>query len=166
MARPTRRNPNHEKDEEFAEYEGYLDGNVWPSAEGTAASSGGYTMVDTEMAPQYAAAALCKLVRWARFAPVGETARYADEDAREEFVRRSYLGTCLAARACGMLPEHFHAIYGEIGPGADVEPRELLHRVVAIIEAATELEYLPAIELAAALLSDLIPSYRITERIE
>lgn len=166
MSRTRRTSSTTSKDEEFPDYEGYLHGTLWPSLDTSAPSSGGYTEVGESMPPQYAAAALCKLVRWARFAPRGETARYVDEAMREEFVRRSTLGVALAASATGMTPEHFHAVYGEIGPGADVEPKELLHRTVDVIEASTGMEYLPAIELAAAILGDLIPSYRITERIE
>jgi hypothetical protein len=102
-----------EDPDSYSEYAAYLDSPLWPS-------SSRDTVVDVEsMAPQNAASSLAKLVRWARFAPQGEVALYPDEDSREEAVRKTRLGMHLAARACNMVEEHFHAMYGEYGVGTE-----------------------------------------------
>lgn len=165
------------EDEEFADYENYLNGFVWPGAETRGASSGGHTYVGTllgaegpEMPQAYAANALAKLVRWARHAPVGDTALRHDEDAREEFVRVSTLGVALAARACGLEPEHFHALYGEVGPGEDAHPHYLLGELVVALGDALEglghrLSVPQRAQVAGALLEALMARYRVTERL-
>ena len=86
----TRRDPN--RPEKFADYDSYLDGNVWPSL--TANDQVERKYVD-DMPPQYAAAALAKLRRWA-------FSQYATELDCERYwieVQRKPLARLLAARA-------------------------------------------------------------------
>lgn len=115
------------QDEVFQEYAPYLATTIWPSVE-KGYTGEKYTPVE-EMVPQYAAAALAKLIRWAKYAPSGDITMHADEDSREEAVRKSRLGMALAARATNMTEEHFHAMYGEYGVGSEA----LIHDVMATV---------------------------------
>ena len=113
---------NERKDDEYADYASYLDTALWPAS----VKSGEELKDTTDMPPQYAAAALAKLVRWARHAPEGATALLPDEDSREDAVRRSMLGTYLVARAANMDPDHFYGLYGEYGSALDADYHDVL----------------------------------------
>lgn len=100
----------------FAPYQYYLGGEAWPSV----AHTGGdistkpvFTEEDEQgMAPQNAAAALAKLVRWAVHQPEGEGAAIYDHSAREEWARHTVLGEALAARALNLRSRaEFDALY-------------------------------------------------------
>ncbi len=85
------------------DYEKYLDGDVWPSESGHAQRDplGIYEpelKPVYDMPPQYASAALHKLVRWAR-----DGSMTAEGEEREERrVRSSTLGRLLARKALGI----------------------------------------------------------------
>ncbi len=89
-------------------YGPYLPGQLWPSLDW---KTGETSLVSIEgMAPQHAAAALNKLVHWAKFAPTGDVALIDEVTAREEWVRRAPLGRALAARALGLLVGEDYAL--------------------------------------------------------
>lgn len=85
------------------EYSDYLEGDLWPSESAKAVydANGTYNpelkpVID--MPPQYAAAALHKLVRWARDGAMSAE----EEDEYERKVRSSTLGRLLARKALGI----------------------------------------------------------------
>lgn len=84
------------------DYEKYLDGDEWPSESGRAAHDLDGFHPDMkpvyDMPPQYAAAALHKLVRWARDGAMSAE----QEDEYEKRVRSSTLGRLLARKALGI----------------------------------------------------------------
>ena len=148
---------------DFGPYESYLNTNLWPSR-----SSGAVLQVDRdEMSPNQAASSLAKLVRWARMAPMGDIAVLTGEDEREEVVRKTRLGTALAARACNLEEEHFHALYGEFGDRADADPHEVLAEV-AVALGDHGLEDWPLnerIKLGAKLTAELMRRFEVKEPI-
>lgn len=150
-------------EDDFAPYAGYLSGVVWPSNKAYGETE--HTYVE-EMAPQHAASALAKLVRWARMAPAGDITMNPDEDTREEAVRQSRLGLALAARACNLTEEHFHALYGEYGAAPDAD----LHQVLAEIVVALgdyglgDWTLQDRIKLGASMLERLATVFAIKER--
>lgn len=100
------------------DYDGYLDGDEWPSESGRPMmDSGGSYQPEMkpvyDMPPQYASAALHKLVRWARDGAMNAE----QEDSEERRVRNSTLGRLLARKALGI--EDFE-LYSE--HGIDREP--------------------------------------------
>lgn len=150
--RPSRHDP-----EVFADYESYLHSAMWPK-------DGVATEVE-EMVPQHACAAHLKLVRWARTAPAGEVATIDDVDAREEFVRVSWLGRELAARALGLTESTMRALYGETGQGKGAEDREVLAAlVVAMGEAYPQWSLSDRIKHGWTLTQDLTKHFIIRHR--
>lgn len=82
-------------DEQYADYESYLDGGVWP-----AVAAGGmlkYTHVD-EMAPQHCSSAIHKLRRW------NASQWVSDIDVERQWIQiqRTQLYKMLAAKATGI----------------------------------------------------------------
>lgn len=167
------------KDEEFGPYAQYLGTELWPSAP---SSIGQDLQIKAcgDLVPQYAAAALCKLVRWARYAPTGDAVQHPSEEGREEYARISVLGMALAARACGMHPDHFHAVYGEMGlehnspqapalaPGKALQVDRLLGEVIVSLAGCSDLEGWPVpdlAELAGTVLKDMFTRYDIKEQL-
>lgn len=149
----------------FAPYAGYLGSLVWPSV-GNDRST--ITLVNVErndMAPQYAASSLAKLVRWARVSPAGDIALYPDEDARENAVRVTRLGAALSARAVNLQEEHFHALYGDYAAGAVADPHQLLAEVaVSLGDLGLDWTLTDRITLGARLLERLAQSYVFTSK--
>lgn len=147
---------------EFEHYEGYLDTNIWPSV-----SAGGSLYVERDtMSPQQAAASLAKLVRWARIHPVGNIALVAGEDEREEYVRKTRLGMALAARACNLEEEHFHALYGEFGSRKDADPHQVLATLAVLLkEGIGDWTLSQCIALGSATLQELYQAFEIKERL-
>jgi hypothetical protein len=146
--------------EDWGPYENHLDSHVWPGADK-------FVVVERdEMPPQYAAAALAKLVRWARVHPVGEIATLHGEDEREEYVRKTRLGAALAARACNLEEEHFHALYGEFGARKDADMHQVLAATAVLLqEGIGDWTLTQCIALGSALLQELSRSYEIKERL-
>lgn len=85
------------------DYNDYLDGDEWPS-ESAKAVVNEFGQLEPEMKPvidmppQYAAAALHKLVRWAKEGALS----FEQEDEYERRARGSTLGRLLARRALGI----------------------------------------------------------------
>jgi hypothetical protein len=111
----------HKEPDVYANYEDYLHSHVWPKVDPRTGETETVVVDRDEMVPQYAAAALAKLVRWARSAPVGNISLLPDEDSRECEVRGTELGKALAARAVNLDVDTFFGMYGEFGvtPAAD-----------------------------------------------
>jgi hypothetical protein len=154
-----------ERDEEiFAPYESYLDVVIWPSMDRQGEVT--YTLVEEMQAPQHAASALAKLVRWARYAPVGDICRHPDEDSREEAARDSRLGHALAARALNLSEEHFHALYGEYGATPDADPHQVLAELAVALGdyGLGDWNLQQRIRLAASVLERLATVFAIKER--
>lgn len=155
---------NEPKDEEFPDYQDYLQSPyVWPSAVGRGSREEHKDV--PEMAPQYAAAALAKLVRWARYAPVGEASLWPDEDARENFVRMTPLGVGLAARACNLDPDHFYGLYGEYGAGKEADYHEVLAEMAVTMgdHGLGDWQLKDRIVLSAKIL-EALARFKITQR--
>lgn len=151
------------RDDDFAPYAGYLSMAVWPS---NATYGEVATSLVEEMAPQHAASALAKLVRWARTAPEGDITMNPDEDTREEAVRQSRLGHALAARACNLTEEHFHALYGEYGAAPDADPHQVLAELVVALGdyGLGDWTLQDRIKLGAATLTRLLTVFAIKEQ--
>lgn len=130
------RTPPPKPPEVFAPYERYLDSTLWPSIR-DGKKELEHVDIDERndlgqhrMAPQYATAALHKLVRWARTEPAGEVATYDDIDAREEFVRGTVLGRHLHARSVGLTEEQLHALMGETGGGEGASDADVVKHLI------------------------------------
>lgn len=97
-------------------YAMWLPMDVWPSDSQRNSLGQPMRVPVWDMPPQQAAAALAKLVRWARGAPAGDLASVAAVDDRENVVRDSRLGQCLSARALSLPDvEHVYALYHQAG---------------------------------------------------
>lgn len=96
------------KTESYPDYDAFLATSIWPGSE---------DLVNVEsMAPQHAAAALAKLVRWAVNAPTGQVALFDEVGAREDLTRSSPLGRALAARAQNLHPGEAEALSRALAP--------------------------------------------------
>lgn len=148
--------------DDYGPYASYLHTNLWPSV----SSGQAIPVIRDEMSPQQAASSLAKLVRWARVAPEGDVATLPDEDSREEFARKSRLGQALAARACNLEEEHFHALYGEFGDRADADPHQVLAEVAVSLKAGIgDWNLAQCIALGSSVLHELYQHYEIKERL-
>ena len=150
-------------DDEYAPYAGYLSSAVWPSLD---RDGDVITTVVEDMAPQHAASALAKLVRWARQAPAGDVARHHDEDSREYAARTSRLGQHLAARACNLTEELFHAVYGEFGALPDADPHQVLAETAVALGdyGLSDWNLQQRIALAASVIERLMTVFAIKAR--
>lgn len=150
----------------FGPYAGYLHTNLWPSIN-TYTGVMEMTQVNRdEMAPQHAASALAKLVRWARTAPEGDLVHYPDEDSREVEVRSSPLGKALAARAVNLEEEMFFALYGEFGATAEANQREVMAELaVGLGDHGLDWSLSQRITLASHLVETLDARFKIHERV-
>lgn len=149
--------------DDFAPYAGYLATVVWPSNRAFGETE--HTYVE-EMPPQQAAASLAKLVRWARTAPAGDITMNPDEDTREEAARQSPLGLALAARACNLTEEQFHALYGEYGALPDADPHYVLAELVVALGdyGLGDWTMQQRIKMSASVLERLATVFAIKER--
>lgn len=156
----TEKDPN-----DFGPYEGYLDHNMWPTWNPRTGEAK-VVMVDREnMPPQYAAAALAKLVRWARIAPAGMIAMHPDEDSREYEVRSTTLGRALAARAVNLEPDTFFGMYGEFGVGEDADYKQVVAEVVVSLgDHGLDWDMRKRIELSMHVVEDLGKAFRVVEK--
>lgn len=131
--------------EVFANYASYLDSQIWPSIKDGRQD---LQHVDVEeMPPQRAASCLAKLIRWARNEPSGELSVVDDIDMREEVARTSVLGRHLAARSLSLSEPQMHALFGDVGQGASIDP------------------HVTAAELVVAM-GERFPGWGLAERIE
>jgi len=89
--------------ESFPPYEIYLDqGRVWPRETNDELAF----QPITDMAPNYAASALAKLIRWAHVYGASVRLNIADLHERLAYVRNTPLGKALSAQAQGLtVPE-------------------------------------------------------------
>lgn len=150
------------KDEEYGAYQDWLHTSLWP-----ASVKAGEELKDVaEMAPQHAAAALAKLVRWARYAPAGQVALLPDEDSREDEVRVCPLGSALAARACNLDPDHFYGLYGEYGSAIDADFHEVLAEMAVTLgdEGLEDWQLRDRLVLSAKVIAALGTRFRIVNR--
>lgn len=155
-----------EKDpNDFAPYAGYLHGSVWPTINARTGEAGHVVIERDSMPPQYAAAALAKLVRWARIAPEGDIVAYPDEDSREVAARESELGKRLAARAVNLEPDIFFAMYGEFGVGKEADHREVVAEIaVTLGDAGLDWSLRDRIKVGMDLTEVLVKQWKLTER--
>lgn len=150
---------------DFAPYEGYLDSLLWPSFNSRTGEISAVIVDRENMPPQYAAAALAKLVRWARIAPGGMIAMHPDEDSREYEVRSSVLGKALAARAVNLEVDTFFGMYGEFGVGEDADYKQVVAELaVSLGDHKLDWDMRKRIELAMGLADDLGKAFRIVDR--
>lgn len=148
---------------DFGPYAEFLDTSVWPSER----SHGDVNHVLVEdMSPNQAASCLAKLVRWARLEPYGDITLHPDEDSREEAVRHTQLGEHLAARAVNMTPEHFYAVYGEIGALPDASLHDVLAEIVVALGdlGLADWTWQDRIKLGAGLLDRLEERFRLKDK--
>lgn len=150
-------------EEVYGPYETYLHVPLWPSIRNGMQDP---EIADvTEMAPQHAAAALAKLVRWARREPTGQLSMIDDIDMREEEARTSPLGRHLAARALSLSEPQMHALFGDVGQGASQDPHvTAAEMVVAMGERFPDWALAERIELSMYLAGKLDARFVIKER--
>ena len=150
---------------DFGPYEGDLDTALWPTFNPRTGEAKVVTVDRDTMPPQYAAACLAKLVRWARIAPAGMIAMHPDEDSREYEVRSTDLGRALAARAVNLEPETFFGMYGEFGVGEDADYKHVVAElVVSLGDHGLDWDMRKRIELSMHLVDDLGKTFRVVER--
>lgn len=110
------------------DYEAYLDGDQWPSESKRAVvGPGGHVEPDLvpvyDMPPQYAVAALHKLIRWAYDSAL--SVEHAEQE--ETRVRGSHLGRLLARKALSI--EDFE-LYAEHGVSREpLSPRDIAYEL-------------------------------------
>lgn len=155
----------HKEPDDYANYEDYLHTHVWPKADPRTGELEHVVVNRDEMVPQYAAAALAKLVRWARSAPVGDISLFPDEDSREYEVRSTLLGKALAARAVNLDVDTFFGMYGEFGVTPEVDHREVVADLaVTLGDAGLDWSLKERIKLGMVLAESLLKEWKITQR--
>jgi hypothetical protein len=117
-----------QKIEDFPNYAPFLTTEVWPGSTGERSPV-------MDMAPQHAASALAKLVRWAVSAPQGTLTLLSEIGLREEYVRRAPLGRALAARAQNLQPGE-DVVFRKDSAPADTVRSTIAAAVVELIPAA------------------------------
>lgn len=127
------------------DYTAYLDSHLWPSDSHRQANGVPALQHAEDFPPQRAASCLAKLIRWARdhadtvsvwnnarqVAAGGGSGPLLDEHMATLYVRQSYLGQTLSARALNMAhTDELHAVHHDpddaLPPRADAEIQAIL----------------------------------------